>query len=260
VKKLEEELGERLFEKQGRRLTLTGIGRVVYDYADQIFSLGAELSSAVREGSTTRRPRLVIGVADSVPKLIVRELLKPARSAIPDLMLACREGSTSRLLADVASHSLDAFLSDAPVPGDSAVRVFNHLLGESDVSIYATPELAEQFKRKFPRCLNGAPFLLPSEGTSLRRSLDPWFEQHEVKPNIIAEFDDTALMKAFGEDGAGLFVSPSAIANTIVKQYGVVEVGRLEGVRERFYVVSPERRLKHPAIVAVQQAAKLELF
>ncbi len=260
VKKLEDDFGERLFQRQGRRLALTDVGRLVYDYADQIFSLGAELTSAVRDGVGTRRPRLVLGIADSVPKLIVRELLKPARLAMPQLQLACREGQTDHLLADVAAHTLDALITDAPVPGGTPVRLFNHLLGESDVGVYATAKLAGSLKAKFPESLDGAPFLLPSEGTSLRRSLDLWFERHKLVPDIVAEFDDTALMKAFGEDGAGLFVAPSAIAATIVKQYDVVELGRLDGVSERFYVVSPERRLKHPAIVALHQAAKLELF
>lgn len=259
VKKLEEQLGLRLFERQGRRLVLSSGGRIVFDYADQIFALGNELIGSVRDGLTVRPTRLVLGIADAVPKLIVRELLKPARLALPGLRLVCREGSTERLLGEIATHAVDGLITDAPIHAGTSVRVFNHALGETDVSVFGTAKLARKYAANFPRSLHGAPFLLPSEGASLRRSLDTWFEQHHVVPEIVAEFDDTALLESFAEDGAGLFVAPTAIADAI-KHHGVVELGKLPGVRERFYVVSPERRLKHPAIVALREAARSELF
>jgi LysR family transcriptional activator of nhaA len=260
IHSLEDHLGEKLFIKVGRKLALTESGRVVFRYADEIFTLGREMVDTVKGRSTGQPLRLDVGVADVVPKLVVRRLLQPALSLPEPVRLVCHEESYEKLLADLALHTLDIVISDAPVPTGSSVRAFNHLLGETGVSFFGTKELVKRYKRGFPGSLNGAPVLLPLENLTLRRSLNQWFDRNAVKPRVVAEFEDSALLKVFGGDGVGLFPAPTVVEREVASQYGVEVLGRVEEVRERFYAISVERRLRHPAVVAVSEAARQELF
>ncbi|HYC00916.1 MAG TPA: transcriptional activator NhaR [Candidatus Limnocylindrales bacterium] len=257
---LENQLGEKLFTRSGRRLELTEMGRVVLRYADEIFSLGREMLDTVRGRSTGQPMRLDVGIADPVPKLVVRRLLEPALSLADPVRLACHEDSYGKLLADLALHSLDIVIADAPVPPGSSVRAFHHLLGETGVTFFGTAELARKFRRGFPKSLDGAPMLLPLENLSLRRALNQWFDRLDIKPAVTAEFEDSALLSVFGGDGVGIFQAPTVIEKEVTRQHGVEIIGRTQEVRERFYAISVERRLKHPAVVAISDAARHELF
>jgi LysR family transcriptional activator of nhaA len=260
VHALEGQLGERLFEKVGRRLSLTAMGRVVYRYADEIFSLGRELVDTVKGRATGQPVRLDVGIADVVPKLLVRRILAPAMALAEPVRLVCREDRYERLLADLAVHTLDLVIADAPVPPGSNVRAFTHLLGESGVGFFATRALAPALARGFPRSLDGAPMLLPLENLTLRRALNQWFDAQGIRPRVVAEFEDSALLNVFGADGVGVFAAPIAVAGEVTRQQRVVLVGRTDAVKERFYAISAERRLKNPAVVAISQAARRELF
>ena len=260
VHALERALGEKLFTKQGRRLVLTDVGRVVFGYADEIFGLGRELMDTVKGRPTGQPRRLVVGVADAVPKLIAKRLLEPALQHPDDVRLLCREGKSEGLLRDLASHSLDVVLADAPLPPGSSIRAFNHLLGECGIAFFAVGSMARPRRRGFPRSLDGAPLLLPSEATALRRNLDQWFDALGVRPRVVAEFDDVALLNVFGQEGLGIFPGPAAIEREVRRQYAVQVVGHVPDVRERFFAISIERRIKHPAVAAICQTARERLF
>jgi LysR family transcriptional activator of nhaA len=260
IHRLEEVLEEKLFARRGRNLELTEIGRVVFRYAEEIFALGRELQDTLKGAPVGRPLTLLVGVADVVPKLIARRLLEPALKISEPVRLVCREDKPDRLLAELAVHELDIVLADAPVSPSLRVRAFNHLLGECDVVFLATPRLAAAHRRGFPRSLNGAPLLLPTENTALRRSLDQWFTTHGIRPRVVGEFEDSALLKEFGQTGLGIFPAPSVIVDEVRGQYRVRLVGRLEEVRERFYAISVERKLKHPAVVAISQEARERTF
>lgn len=257
---LEDQLGEKLFVRVGRRLALTEMGRVVYRYAEEIFSLGRDMVDTVKGRASGQPLRLDVGIADAVPKLVVRRLLQPALSLPEPVRLVCYEDAYEKLLADLALHTLDIVISDAPVPPGSSVRAFNHLLGETGVSLFGTKSLASTYRRGFPKSLDGAPWLLPLENLTLRRSLNQWFDRHDIKPRIVAEFEDSALLKVFGADGVGIFPAPTVMESDVSRQYGVQVLGRAPEVRERFYAISVERKLKNPAVVAISDAARHEIF
>jgi LysR family transcriptional activator of nhaA len=259
IAQLEAALGEKLFARSGRRLVLTDTGRVVYGYADRIFGLGRELMAALR-GATERPLTFVVGVAQGVPKLVASRVLEPAFSLRQPVHLVCREDHPDRLLADLAVHGIDAVIADAPPPPGVRVRAFTHLLGECGVAFFAPPALARRLARGFPRSLDQAPMLLPRETSALRLALERWLDDRDLRPRIVGEFDDSALMTAFVHAGAGVFPSPGAIEREVRRQHGVGLVGRAEELRERFYVIALERRLTHPAIVAIRDAARTELF
>ena len=261
VRLLEEALGDRLFERHGRRLVLTDVGRLVYRYADEIFGIGRELIEALKGRGAEGRPLpLSVGVANAVPKLIVHRLLQPAVSGGQSVHLVCREDSTETLLGELATHALDVVIADVPAPPHVRVRVFNHLLGESDTSFFAAGALAARLRRGFPRSLDGAPMLLPTAHTALRRALEQWFDAENLHPRIVGEFDDLALMKTFGQAGDAAFPAPSAIEHEVVRQYRVRVLGCVSAVRERYYAISAERRLKHPGVLAITTAAKRDVF
>ena len=260
IRALDGALGERLFERAGRGLRLTEMGRVVYRYADEIFTLGRELAESVKGQPTGRPLRLAVGVADALPKLVAYRLLEPALGLAQPVRLVVHEQSTERLLAALALHELDVVLTDRVAPPGVSVRAFNHLLGDCGTTLFAAPALAARYRRHVPRALDGAPFLLPGETSTLRRALEQWFEEQRIRPRIVGEFDDSPLIKVFGQAGKGIFAAPSIIESSVRKQYGVAVVRRLDRVRERFYAVSAERRLKHPAVIAVTESARRELF
>jgi LysR family transcriptional regulator, transcriptional activator of nhaA len=253
---LEEIQGEQLLEKSGRNLVLTDAGRLVLSYAEGIFSLGQELEEVLQHRPTERTVQLRVGVSDAVAKVLAYRLLEPALNAAQTLRINCREGKLQQLLAELAAHKLDVVITDTPMPPIANIRGFNHHLGECDVSFFATKMLAEQFSAGFPACLNGAPFLLPGEDAALRSKLLHWFHANELRPRIAGEFDDSALMSAFGRAGAGFFAAPSVINEMVTKQYDVILVGQTRDIKEEFFAISVQRKLTHPAVLAISEAAK----
>jgi LysR family transcriptional activator of nhaA len=257
---LEESLGQKLFNKAGRGLALTDVGQVVYRYADEIFGLGRELQDVLKGRPGGRPLRLLVGVSDLVPKLIAYRILQPALAMAEPVQIVCEEDTPEHLLAELAEHRLDVVLSDMPVTSLIRVKAFNHLLGDCGVTLFGAPALAARYRRNFPACLDAAPFLLPIEGSSLRRSLEQWFDTAGIRPKVVGEFKDSALMKTFGQAGAGLFAGPAVIEREVRDHYRVAVVGRVDSVVERFYAISVERKLKHPAVVAISEAARDVLF
>ena len=260
LRQLEDTLGEKLFTKAGRGLAMTDTGQVVYRYADEIFGLGRELQDVLKGRPRGRPLRLLVGVSDLVPKLIAYRVLRPALEMSEPVQLVCDEDTPERLLAALAEHRLDVVLSDAPITSMIPVKAFNHLLGTCGVSLFAVPQVAARYRNNFPACLDAAPFLLPMEGSSLRRSLEQWFDSENIRPKLAGEFKDGALMKTFGQAGAGIFAAPSAIEGEIRDHYKVVTIGQIDSVTERFYAISVERKVKHPAVLAICEAARTHLF
>ena len=256
----EDLLGYKLFARVGRRLELTDSGRTVLNYADEIFTLGEELEGVLRSPAEGRPLQFRAGVADAVPKVVAYRLLEPAMRLPEPMHMVCREGKLASILADLAVHRLDIVIADCPMPAAVSVKGFSHLLGECGLTFFATAKLARKHKGPFPHLLGGAPLLLPGEQAAVRPRLIRWVDEQRIHPRIVGEFDDGALLKAFGRAGVGIFAAPSAIADQVRRQYGVVSVGRTEAVSEAFYAISVERRLTHPAVVAITSAARKELF
>lgn len=253
-------LGYKLFSRVGRRLELSDAGRVVLNYADEIFTLGEELEGVMRHPTHGRMPHFRVGVSDAVPKSIAYRLLEPAVGLQDTPCIVCREGKLASLLAELAVHRLDIVIADSPMPPTVSIKGFSHLLGESDMTFFASAQLARKHKGLFPRCLDGAPMLVPGEDAAVRPRLMQWFEKQRINPRTVGEFDDGALLTAFGKAGIGIFAAPSVIAKEVCLQYGVVTIGRTSAVTEHFYAISVERRLSHPAVVAISSAAREELF
>lgn len=256
----EEVLGEALFDRSGRQFELTEAGRMVLSYADEIFSLGQELEEVLHHRPTDRPLQFRVGVTDAVPKAVAYQLLEPAMQVVQPPRIICREGKVAALLAELAVHRLDIVIADSPMPRTIDVRGFSHLLGECGLTFFATAELARQHPGPFPQSLDGAPMLLPGEDVAVRSRLTRWFSDHRIRPRITGEFDDGALMTAFGQAGVGIFAAPTAIAEQVMRQHEVVSIGTTEEVIEQFYAISVERKLTHPAVVAISRAARQELF
>jgi LysR family transcriptional regulator, transcriptional activator of nhaA len=257
---LEESLGEKLFEKSGRSLVLTEAGRVALRYADEIFALGRELRDTLRDRPTERLMRVQVGIADVVPKLVAYRILRPAFQIQGDVEMVCREASSETLLMLLGQHEVDIVLTDAPASA-APLRAYNHLLGESGTTFFAAPSLAASLKRRtFPRSLHGAPLLLPGASTQIRRALELWLDSTGIVPKRVGEFDDLALMTAFGRGGTGIFPAPTTIEKEIEAEYNVRVVGRVPEVKERFYAVSAERKIKNPIVGAITSAARREVF
>jgi LysR family transcriptional activator of nhaA len=257
---LEETLGVQLFRRVGRRLELTETGHRVLSYADEIFQVGGELEEMLRGQPAGRPVPFRVGVADVVPKTIAYQLLAPATRLPEPIRLVCREAKLEDLLAELAIHRLDMVLADSPLPAATEVKGYSHRLGDCGICFFATTALAASLPGEFPAQLDDAPLLLPGEGTVMRGQLKRWFDAQRIVPRVVGEFDDSALMKAFGRGGAGVFPAPAVIAREVVREYGVVELGCTEAVREHFYAISVERRLRHPAVVAISEAARQALF
>ena len=261
IKLLEDWLGHDLFRKSGRQLELTEHGRLALGYADQIFSLGQDLESALRQvRGAPKRLEFRVGVADSVSKSVAYRLLEPALSMDQPVKLLASEGTFDDLLAQLALHRLDLVITDEPMPKRVSVKAFNHALGRSDMSFFCAPGLLPRIKGPFPDCLDGLPMLVPGPTSSVRRQLDGWFARHQLNPVVVGEFDDAALMKAFGREGQGVFMAPSMLEKETCAQFGAVVIGRTDELVEEFYAVSVERRISHPCVLAITDAARGQLF
>jgi LysR family transcriptional activator of nhaA len=259
IRKLERSLGHALFDRGGRSLTLTPEGKVVFDYAEEIFRLGDELEDTVQGRLEGRPMRLVVGLAATIPNLVAFHLLEAAFALDDPVRVVVRENRTDQLLAGLATHDVDLVLADMPIPPNVGVRAFEHALGSSTVDILGPPLMAHRLRDGFPGSLRGQPFLLPTEGYTLRRSLDDWFGRVSVRPSVFGEIEDNDLINVFAEAGAGLFAAPSIIVDDIRVRYAVEVVGRAEGVHESFYAITAERRIEHPAIAAITEGARREL-
>jgi len=260
IKLLEETLGVALFRREGRGLRLTEAGRTTKAYADEIFALDRELLAALRGDPRRTARELQVGISNALPKLVCQRILEPALKMDDPVRMVCHEDGIERLLAELALHNLDLVLNDAPIPQGLSLRAYNHLLGECGVTWMASPGIAKEHGKNFPAGLADAPFLLPTGDTALRRSLDLWFEEHEIHPKIVAEVADSALLKAFGGEGEGVFPVAEVVLEEVEKHYDVVPLGVAEGVVERFYAITVERRIRHPAVVEISRHAKGALF
>jgi LysR family transcriptional activator of nhaA len=260
LKVLEDSLGVQLFARSGRKLVLTDAGQLALGFAEEIFRLGTEMGEALKGRSSGRPLQFAVGIVDVVPKLVAYRLLEPALHLDEPVRILCREGKLDTLLADIAVHKLDMVLADTPLGSSVNVRAFNHPLGECGITFFAVPPLAARYREGFPGSLQEAPMLVPAEGTALRGALMYWLDRLGIRSHIVGEFEDRALMQAFGQSGVGVFMSPSVIDAEISQQHGVEAIGSTADVRERYYAISTERRLRHPGVVAVSQAARLELF
>ena len=253
-------LGYKLFARVGRRLELTDSGRTVLSYADEIFTLGEELEGVLRSPKQGRPLQFRVGVADAVPKVVAFQLLQPALLLSEPLRIVCREEKLAGLLAELAVHRLDMVIADSPMLSALHVKAFSHLLGECGLTFFATAKLAREHRGSFPRLLDGAPLLLPGEQSAVLPRMLRWFDEQRIRPRIVGDFDDSALLKAFGRAGVGMFAAPSTIADQVRLQYGVAPIGQTDAVTEAFYAISLERRLMHPAVVAITTAARQKLF
>jgi len=262
IHELEDALGDKLFDRRGRSLVLTEVGQLVYKYADDIFSLGRELLDAVKLGPESRPGKLTVGISDAMPKYISAALLEPAFSLETPCTVIAHEDKFDSLLAELATFRIDLILSDIPLSSSNAhqIRAYNHLLGEAGISFYGAKALAAKYAKNFPQCLDGAPVFLPTRSTSLRRSLDQFFDTHSLHPRILAEVEDSALLHSFGATGRALFPASALVDEELCRSGTIKSIGHLEGVRERFYAISPERKLKHPAVVNICLAARKDFF
>ena len=257
---LEQSIGKSLLAPQGRRLVLTEAGRIALSYADQIFLLSEQMLDTLATSDLEHTMRLTVGISDSLPKLISSHLLEAALALPQRVRLVCYEDKFDALLGDLSLHKLDVVLTDRPVPSGTTLRVFSHLLGESEITLFGLPALAERYAPGFPASLNGAPLLLPTRNNAIRGRIDHWLETHDVRADVVGEFDDNALLNTFGRSGLGLFPAPSALEKDVREQFEAVPVGALSPVKEQFYAISNERKIKHPAIDAILTAIHGRVF
>lgn len=255
LKLLEAAVGEPLFVRAGRGLTLSETGHIVQQYADEIFTLGSELAQRVRSKQPRSNAALNVGIVDSIPKLVAYQILQPTLELDEPVRLNCQEGNLERLLGELAVHRIDMILSDRPLPTGLHVKAYNHRLGDSEIGFFSHRSIAAKYKKRFPESLNDAPVLLPRTNNVVRRSLDDWFEKNDITPDVIAEFDDSALLKIFGDAGVGLFPAPSTITDEVTRMYRARLIGIATGVTETYYAISPERKLKHPAVIQINEMA-----
>lgn len=257
---LERALGHKLFARSGRNLVLTETGQVAYRYAEEIFTIGRELQHTLQGGPAGSAVRFNVGLVDVIPKLVAYRLMEPAMRTGGGMRIIARDGKPDRLLADLSVHTLDLVISDQAVAPTIKVRAYNHLLGETPVTVFGAPKLAAKAQKNFPESLTGLPFLLPTENTQLRRELDEFFADRTIRPLIVAEFEDSAVLKTFGEAGEGFFAAPSIIEDDIKARYNVKVIGRLPEVKERYFAVSLDRKVKHPVVQAILDHARTKVF
>ena len=260
ISRFEENIEAKLFIRVGRNLEPTDTGHLVFRYADEIFSLGREMMDSLTGRAVLGPLSLRVGIVDVVPKLVARKLLEPIGNLPEQVRIICHEGKDKDLLGELALHNLDIVLTDVPLTSGISIKAYNHILGECGVTFFGTEVLVNNLEGNFPQSLNGVPMLLPMTMSSLRGSLDQWFEKKGIKPLIVGEFDDSALMKVFGQAGEGFFPAPSVIEKEVEEHYKVKIVGRATRVKEKFYAISSERIIKHPAVAAISEAASKKLF
>ena len=260
LKELEQQAGSRLSQKSGRNLVLTETGQLVFNYADEIFRLSNELQEVLDGHNPASELTLNVGIAMVVPKLLAYRVFEPVLGMDDPVRLVCTESPFTDLLADLSVHKLDLVLADSPLGPGLNVRAYNHPLGESGISFFTRESETLQYRDNFPQSLDGSPVLMPTMNCALRRSLELWFERIKVRPVVVAEFDDRALMKAFGEAATGIFTSPTVVESDVLNKYSVKVIGRTNEVKERFYAISAERKIKHPAISAITESARVDLF
>ncbi len=256
IRELEAVLGEKLFRRDGRNNVLTDAGQVVFGYADEIFALGRELMNAVKQRPGAKTLRLYVGVADSFPKLVTNEILKPVFALPQSVHVICREGKMEDLLAQLVAHRLDIVLADEPAANNTNFKTFNHPLGETGTTFCAEAKLAARLKKNFPRSLHESPALLPTENTSLRRAVETWFREQDIRPQIVAEFEDLALMKVMAAEGRGFMALPTWALNDALEHYGFQVIGRADQCRVQFHAITAERRIVHPAVVHITSQAR----
>jgi len=260
IRELEEALGEKLFRRSGRTKVLTDAGQIALRHAEEIFSLGQELVSAVKQRPTARAVRLQVGVADSFPKLVTYEILRPVFATLPAVHVVCREGKLEDLLGQLAAHRLDIVLADEPAPSSAKMRAFNHLLGESGVTFCAAAKLAPRLRRGFPRSLDEAPALLPVENSALRRSLESWFRAERLQPRVVAECEDAALMKVMAANGLGFVPIPTLVVKEAMGRYELKIIGASNHCRDQFYAITAERKITHPLVSLITESAQKLTF
>ncbi|MFT4863460.1 MAG: LysR family transcriptional activator of nhaA [Pseudohongiellaceae bacterium] len=260
LKLLEDSIGEALFSRVGRGLVLTETGHLVFQYADEIFSLGAELSSKMRSGDIGVPEGLKVGIVNSIPKLIAFRILKPALKSKQPLRLVCKEGNLEDLLGDLAVHQLDIIIADCAIPLGFNVKAYSHAIGESSIAFFCSKDEAKKYQKDFPKSLHKAPMLVPTTNNPVRSGIEDWFERQDISPRIVAEFEDSALMKVFGGEGVGVFPGPNVMRNEIEGMYGVSHIGSTQTVVENYYAISPERKLKHPIVLQLIESARQNLI
>lgn len=261
IHRLEEVLNEKLFVRSGRNLVLTDSGRIAFRFADEIFSLGQELQDTLKGRSTGKPLRLVVGVSDVIAKSIVHRILEPAFRLRDKVRIVCREArSVDSFMGELAVHTIDVVLADAPAGPGTRVRTFSHPLGDCGCSFFAAPKLARSCRQGFPGSLEGVPVLLPISDSTFRRALDGWFHSRNIRPEIVAELDDLALAFVLGESGLGVLAAPDVIETELRQRYGLKLVGRAKDIRQRFFAISVERKIKSPGVAAICEVARKKIF
>ena len=257
---LEESLGQKLFRRSGRNLVLTETGQLVLNYADEIFSAGRELMNAVKQRPGKHPVRLNIGLTDAFPKLIAWQILRAAFRSDEPVHVVCREGELGPLVNHLQAHRLDIVLADEPASSALKTKTFNHRLGDSGLTFCAVPVLAAKLRPNFPQSLNGAPALLPATNMGMRAALETWFDTHEIHPRLVGEFEDSALMEVCSSGGRGFTVVHTVVDRTALKHYNLRVIAKVKDCRSEFYAITAERRVKHPAAVAITEHAYSHLF
>ena len=257
---LEEKIGNPLFQKEGRGLRLTDTGRLVLRYADEIFELGNELNDVLRGVPTVGPAEFIVSASSGLPKTIVHKIIEPALHLDQEVSITCLQGPVDTILADLAVHKVDLVLSDTPVTGAFSVKAYNHLLGESGITFFASPMIAKRYKKNFPWSLNNAPLLVPTKQNEIRKEIDYWLNEQNIHPVIVGQFDDSALLKSFGQSGLGIFFMSSAIEDEICETFNVRSIGSLHHIQQKYYAISAERRVRHPAVAAICHTARASLF
>ena len=260
ISDLEKQVGKKLFQREGRNLVMTETGQLVFSYADEMFRLGNELQDVLSGHTPGASITLKVGIAMVVPKLLTYRVLEPVLHMKEQVRMVCNEAPLVDLLADLSVHKLDVVLADSPTSPVLNIRAYNHELGQSGISFFSTPDQAETLRKNFPQSMDGQKFLMPSHGSHLRRSLETWFQKQDINPLIVAEFEDRALMKAFGEAGAGILTSPTAVKADVLQKYGVEVIGETDEISERFFLISAERHIKNPAVSLITETARNSLF